>query len=362
MYLGVGKLYKFINQLAGTLFPGYFAFVMATGALSIAASFLGMDWLAVTFLYLNIVAFILLWLLTLIRLIRYPKRVFTDLASHTIGSGFFTTVAGTCVLGSQLILITGSYQAALYLWALAIILWVLIMYTFFTAVTVRSDTPTLSEGINGAWLIAAVATQSVSILGTLLVPHFTHGRDVALFFTVCMYFLGCMLYLNIITLIFYRFTFLKLEFAALTPPYWINMGAVAITSLAGSTLILNADYWSFLQEITPFLKGFTLFFWAAGTWWIPLLFILAFWRHIHHRYPLTYGPQWWAMVFPLAMYTASTWKLAAALETPFLTIIPRVMIYVALSSWMMVFWGLIHHLYIRTATFYRSERLLKRAK
>ncbi|ANU26171.1 tellurite resistance/C4-dicarboxylate transporter family protein [Planococcus versutus] len=348
---------KFIKELAETLFPSYFAFIMATGALSISAFLLGMRVLADAFLYLNIAAFIILWILTLIRLVRNSKQIFADLTSHTIGSGFFTTVAGTCVLGSQLIIVAQSYTAALYLWGLGIFLWVIVMYTFFTAVTVAKNTPTLEEGINGAWLIAAVATQSISILGTLLVPYLSSGRDVVLFFTVCMYFLGCMLYLNIITLIFYRFTFLKLDFTAMTPPYWINMGAVAITSLAGATLILNATYWSFLVEIRPFLKGFTLFFWAAGTWWIPLLFILVFWRHVYHRYPLDYGPQWWAMVFPLAMYTTSTWKLAVALDVPFLKAIPRVMFYVALLTWLAVFGGLLHHVYIRTITFYRAQRI-----
>jgi hypothetical protein len=38
------------------------------------------------------------------------------------------------------------------------------------------------------------------------------------------------------------------------------MGAVAITTLAGSTLMLNAGRSEFLTELMPFLKGFTLFF------------------------------------------------------------------------------------------------------
>lgn len=349
-------MFNFIKQLAKTLFPGYFAFVMATGALSISAFLLGMKNFAVFLLYINITAYVMLWILTSIRITFHPKRVFEDLTSHTLGSGFFTTVAGTCVLGSQLIIVSGSYHAAFFLWILAIVLWVLIMYTFFTAVTIRSNTPTLSEGINGAWLIAAVATQSVSILGTLLVPHMTEGKDAILFFTLCMYFLGCMLYLNIITLIFYRFTFLQLQFSALTPPYWINMGAVAISSLAGATLIKHANQWVLLTEISSFLKGFTLFFWAAGTWWIPLLFILWFWRHIYNRDPLSYGPQWWAMVFPLAMYTASTWELAEVLDTEFLKIIPHFMFYVALLAWVVVSWGLVRHLYFRAVHFYRSSQ------
>ncbi|EES74102.1 tellurite resistance/C4-dicarboxylate transporter family protein [Paenibacillus barengoltzii] len=222
-------------------------------------------------------------------------------------------------------------------------LWVVIMYTFFTAVTVRKEKPTLAEGINGAWLIAAVATQSVSILGTLISSFLTDGREVVLFFTLCMYLLGCMLYLNIITLIFYRFTFVDLKYAALTPPYWINMGAVAITTLAGSTLMLHAAKWSFLTELVPFLRGFTLFFWITGSWWIPLLFILMIWRHVYHRYPLMYDPQFWGMVFPLAMYTTSTYQLSQALDLPFLVVIPRFMVVIAISAWLVVLAGFLRH-------------------
>src|SRR5690606_129802 len=129
-----------------------------------------------------------------------------------------------------------------------------------------------------------------------------------------------------------------------------------ITSLAGATLIQYAGYWTFLEEIISFLKGFTVFFWAAGTWWIPLLFILGFWRHIVRRHPLTYEPAMWAMVFPLAMYTLSTWELAIVLHLPFLKVIPNVMFYIALISWILVFYGLLHHLYIRTAAYYKNAR------
>ena len=62
------------------------------------------------------------------------------------------------------------------------------------------------------------------------------GRLIAIqfsLFTLCMFLLGCMLYLPLITLIFYRFTFVNVTMAALTPPYWINMGAVAITTSGG---------------------------------------------------------------------------------------------------------------------------------
>lgn len=341
----IGKL----GRAAATLFPGYFALVMATGIISIATHLLEMRWLARALLAVNLVAYLILWMLLLIRLIRFFPRVKADITDHVRGPGFFTVIAGTCVLGSQLVIVTAERTAALILWLVGLLLWTIIMYTFFTAVTVRENKPPLESGLNGAWLIVAVATQSVSVLGTLLASHFPAYSEAMLFFTLCMFLLGCMLYLLLITLIFYRFTFLTLPTSALTPPYWINMGAVAITTLAGARLILAAPDWSFLAEILPFLKGFTLFFWAAGTWWIPLLFILGFWRHVYKRFPLRYDPQYWGMVFPFGMYTVCTFQLSKAINFEPLLVIPRYFVYIALAAWLVTCFGFIHSLLFKRA-------------
>ena len=331
-------------QAVADLFPGYFALVMATGIVSTATFLLGMKWLAWALLVINLIAYAILSFLLMIRVIRFYPRVKTDLTDHMRGPGFFTVIAGTCVLGSQLLIVAGRYQVAMVLWVLGLLLWAIVMYTFLTAVTVRENKPLLETGISGTWLLATVATQSISVLGTLLADHFGSYREPVLFFTLCMFLLGCMLYLILITLIFYRFTFVNLTTVTLTPPYWINMGAVAITTLAGARLIIAAPTWSLLEEILPFLKGFTLFFWAAGTWWIPLLVILGIWRHLHKHFPLAYDPLYWGMVFPLGMYTVCTLQLSKALALDFLLFIPRIFIFVALAAWLITFMGLVHSL------------------
>jgi len=336
-----------LSRAAADLFPGYFALVMATGIISIACFLLGFNWIAIALVIVNVVAYVILWLLLLMRLVLFFPRVRSDISNHVRGPGFFTTVAGTCVLGSQLLIVLNRDQIAAVLWLVGLLLWIVIMYAFFTAMTVHENKPTIETGLNGGWLLAVVATQSISVLGTMLVDRFGAYREAVLFLTLCMFLLGCMLYLLLITLIFYRFTFVNVTMALLTPPYWINMGAVAITTLAGARLIIAAPSWSLLSELSSFLKGFTLFFWAAGTWWIPLLLILGFWRHVYKRFPLTYDPQYWGMVFPLGMYTVCTFQLSRAIDFAPLLIIPRVFIYLALLGWLAAFVGLFRSLFFR---------------
>lgn len=82
------------------------------------------------------------------------SKFFSDLIDHLRGPGFFTTVAGTGVLGAQYVLLLADYRTGLLLWVVALVLWIGLSYAIFTAFTVKEQKPTLDKGISGAWLLA----------------------------------------------------------------------------------------------------------------------------------------------------------------------------------------------------------------
>lgn len=338
------------------LSPAYFGVVMATGIISLTADALAMPRLAWALFVVNCAMYVVIGLLYVLRMIRFPQHFFGDMVDHLRGPGFFTAVAASSILGSQFLILAGSERAALALWAVAIALWVGLTYTIFTAFTVKEQKPTLDQGISGGWLLAVVATQSIAVLGALLANHLAQPYRLELnFLALSMWLWGGMLYIWMMSLIFYRYTFFRFSPGDLTPPYWINMGAMAISTLAGSLLIVNAPDAPYLSSLLPFLKGFTVFYWATGTWWIPMLVILALWRHVYKRFPLKYDPLYWGAVFPLGMYAASTHWMAAAMEFDFLHGLPPVFLYAALIAWSAAFAGLARDLWRRLGAAWASR-------
>lgn len=321
-------------------FPGYFAQVMATGILSIGLFLWNYVLLSHVFLYLNILFYIILLVVAFLRAVKYPAATWNDLHHPGRGVTFLTLVAGNNILGSQMSIILGNNAIAYIFWIAGFVMWALLLYTFFLVNIIKEPKPSLEQSISGAWLLIVVSTESVAVLGALISAS-DAAPPVVAFISLCAYMIGGMFYFVLIGLILYRWLFLSMKAEVLTPPYWINMGAVAIISLAGSRLVMYARGHASMSQWAGFVETFTLFFWAFASWWIPLLFLLFSYRHFVARVPLKYDPQYWSMVFPLGMYGVCTFAYAHVTGFSFIQPISALFVIIALLTWIIVFIGLI---------------------
>lgn len=165
-----------------------------------------------------------------------------------------------------------------------------------------------------------------------------------LFISLASCLVGVAIYVFFITLILYRWMFFRMRPERLAPDYWIDMGALAIATLAGTLLLSAADQWNLLRDLKPFLLGPTLLFWATATWWIPFLLIVEVWRHVRGRVPFVYSPDYWSLVFPLGMYSVATARLMVAADLAFLNSIAATFACAAVGAWGITFWGMIRDL------------------
>lgn len=321
-----------------SLFPGYFAMVMATGIIAIASAQQKFHGLADGLYAIAAVSYVVVAVLLLGRLVLAPKLLAGDVASHAKGFAFLTTVAATNVLGGASAVVHGWWGLAAALWWLSLGLWVVFVYATLFAVVLEGPKPGLDKGINGTWFLLTVATESVVVVGALLLPR--HPSDILAFALIAAFTLGLVLYLIVMTMVFLRWTFLELDPHETDPPAWIAAGAVAITVLAGSNLLLARTASDRIDRLVPFLEGVVVLAWATATFWFPLMVAIGVWRHLVNRVPLRYHPTYWALIFPLGMYGAATFKMEAAIDLHGLAWLPRATLVLALIAWAAAFSGL----------------------
>ena len=329
--------------LAG-LTPAYFGLVMATGIVAVALHMHGFVVVARVFSAIAGIAFVVLAALHGVRIARHPAAVRADFTSHLKAPGFFTWPAASGVLGAQFVAIAPHREVAWVLWGVTTALWAACSYAIIPALVVQRDKPPLEHGINGAWLLAVVATQSVAVTSALLALGAEPAARAPLhFLALATWLAGGMLYTWIIALIFYRYLFVRLSAEDFTAPYWINMGAMAISALAGSLLLAGSQDAPLLQAMRGFIAGVTILCWATATWWIPVLGVLVAWRYGLNRYPLRYDPAYWSAVFPLGMYSAATHELSLALPLPFLAPLSTAFLLLAVAAWAATALGLLRN-------------------
>jgi tellurite resistance protein TehA-like permease len=225
--------------------PGCFALVMATGIISNAFFLDGRRGLSDVLLAVNLVAYSWLCVATALRAVRFTAQLRADLANPRLVFSFFTVVAATDVLAMGIDL-RGFATVALAMWLVALALWLILIYVGF-AVLMFLNKAGGAKVIDGGWLNAIVGTQSLVILGAQVATMPASAGPTVPVLIHILWTVGLGLYGILIVLLSYRMFFVELKPDDVNPQLWVVMGAAAISTNAGSTLVASNGGLPFLS-------------------------------------------------------------------------------------------------------------------
>jgi tellurite resistance protein TehA-like permease len=323
------------------LTPGYFALVMASGIISVGLELEGFTVLSWLLLGVCVTAFVVLLSLTAWRFVSYRAAVNEDFMDPRRAFGFFTFVAGTNVLGVRLGM-EGLHGVTAVLLVLSGSAWLVLGYVVpWTAVLGREERPVVAAA-NGTWFIWVVASQSMATAAASIEPVFPGARRELALLAVVSWSVGVFLYAAAGMLVSLRLMLYPFGPEDLTPPYWVAMGALAITVLAGARIVEMADA-PMVRVTRDLIAGLAVIFWAFATWLIPVLVAAGWWRHVARRVPLRYEATLWSIIFPLGMYAVAGIYLGEADDLPVVGMVGRVELWVALAAWSVVLVAMARH-------------------
>lgn len=324
-----------IGQEIANLHPGYAALVMATGIVSTGLALFGWHVLSGILLVVTIVAFAVLLVAYAWRAIAYPRRMLADARDPGRGFGYFTLVAAPNVVGIRLAL-DHHLLAAAVLGLASLPVWLVLTYAIFGSLVVGHRREPVLPRANGSWFMWVVGTQSLAATAATLAASVSGLTAGLTPLAVALWGISVVLYLMLVALVTTRLLEDPVTPHALSPAYWVYMGATAITVLAAAKIMVLPASLPVLVTTRQVVSGIAFLLWAYGTWWIPLLLAFAVWRHLIHREPVGYEPTLWSMVFPLGMYAAASASYGRAARLGFMDAIARVEVWAGFAAWLAV--------------------------
>src|SRR5699024_6319033 len=236
----------------------------------------------------------------------------------------------------------GMAPLALVLFGISALLWLVLGYGIPFAAVLGSSIRPVVKGVNGTWFVWVVAAQSVAVVASSLALELpksfpSPGLVVALtLVAVIMWAVGLALYIACALFVGMRVLLHRFGPEDLDAPYWVTMGALAISIVAGSRL-LELESTPILDATRLLVSSSSALLWAFATWLIPSFVLAGAWRHFIHRVPMTYSAGLWSMVFPLGMYSVASIYLGRSDRVPPIEWIGQHWFWVGLVVWAIVF-------------------------
>lgn len=334
-----------LRESVRTLSPGYFAFVMAGGIVSVGLHLRGFRVTSTMILVVVALGFVALIGLSSWRLVAFRGEMRKDMSDSGRAFGFFTFTAASNVLGVRLMM-DGWHSTAAALLAAAALTWLVLGYVIpWTAVLGTENRPVLAKA-NGTWFIWVVAGESVAVAAATLQPVYRELDRLLAAVAVSTWGVGLFLYAAAGIFVAARMLQYPLRPTDLTAPYWVSMGACSITVVAGARIV-EMDDAPMVDATRGLIAGSTVVIWAFATWLVPALLAAGWWRHRVHRVPLTYDSSLWSIVFPLGMYAVAGIYLGRADGLPLVGAIGSAELWVATVAWVVVFIAMLHRMWTR---------------
>jgi len=224
------------------------------------------------------------------------------LASHPVVAG----VLGTVALSSWLVLIAlTARNMSAHRWA------------------------ALRDQAHGGWELASVGTSGLAIVTAQAAYH--TGQRWWLVVSVPIWVAAIAIYGLMTWLILWRAVVEWQDRNGFEPDSWILMGGLAISTLAGDYIHQLAP-----DRLAAGVRVVTVVTWVVATLWIPPLIYFGL-HHISQRPAvLRFAGVWWALVFPLGMYSAATYAMAIEIDLRSLQTVSLVFFWNSLAVWLIV--------------------------
>jgi C4-dicarboxylate transporter/malic acid transport protein len=330
--------------------PNWFASVMGTGIVAIAAAILPFRVPGLHVFALVVWALAAAWLVVLsagwmVHLTRHTERA-RGHAGNPVMAQFWgapamalmTVGTGTLLLGRDWIGLDAAVGADWALWGLGTTLGLVtacwIPYLMMTRHEIAPD------GAFGGWLMPVVPPMVSAANGALLIPYAAAGQARLTLLLGCYAMFGISLFASviIITLLWGRLVTHKTLPALLVPTTWIVLGPLGQSITAAGNLAKVAG----LTLHAPYAAGASVFalLYGVPTWgfamaWLVIAAAITL-RAARTGKGLPFGLTWWSFTFPVGTCVTGTIGLAARTGADLLRYGAAGLFLLLLAAWLIV--------------------------
>ncbi|KAI9473447.1 MAG: voltage-dependent anion channel [Benjaminiella poitrasii] len=340
---------KSLPEIVQNFVPSWFSVNMGTGILSILLQnfpyqFYGLHTIAIVVFLINVVLFCIFFILTLARYVFYPS-ILQRMLKHPSESLFVGTMPMglTTITNFSILVLIDDFSwgrnLSFILWCIDLCLTLVSLFVvpFYLFVYHQHKLETVS----GAWLLPIVPAVVTSASGGLLAQHLDQNRAiVVLIISYIMMGMGLLLALIITVIFFSRLAIHKLPpkeaiismFLPLGP---LGQGSYGMIQLGLAAKTVFGDRYIEGLGTIAHCMGFILsfFLWGFGVWFLIMASVSVCYTS---RQNIPFNMGWWALTFPIGVFTTGTLSIGTTLNSPFFLVLGAILTCVLVLIWLLV--------------------------